>query len=354
MDFTREPERWVGLLVALGALVPLGLWFVLDKAGPRARAVFGVWSGLMLVIATAVSLLGTVFVGVLLAVPDFTEDDSRGVMVMLALVGLALGLAAAVGLPTLVPDEVAAEEEPSFEEEPPVEEEPPLEADPPTSHWETHTVVSHAPAAVAPVGRATLWVLFLGLALALPLVGLPAVTAASGTFFGDTNGWRVAALLLVGLATALPLLLPALPLRNAPLVAGVFFAVALMHGIGAAWPETFANESWLAFGLGLTAGLLAPTLLRLVGPALAEDGVAVAGGVLLTVALLVAVAACVVRATVEGIQDISTGFGDEQIVVPDGIASVPALPTDFPTFVVPTFVVPTFVVPTFPTFSPVP
>lgn len=376
MDFDAEPERWVGLLVAVGVLVPLALWFVVDRAPAWARSLVGVWSALMLVVATAVSLLGTVIVGVLVALPEgFSDDggtDRRVPMVVLLLLGLLLGLATAIGLPALVPEEqVVADAVPAedlaVEDEPPVEEETPI-PDEPVTHWETHTVTPAVPAgteaAAAPVGRATLWLLFVGLALALPMVGLPALSAASGTFrFGDVNGWRAAAMVLIGLSSGLPLLLPALGLRlrNAPLVAGVFLAVALLQGVAAAWPDSFTSELWLAFGLGLTAGLLAPTLLRLVGPALTGETGALVGGVLLTVALLSAAAACLARGTLDAFDGFGSGL-DDSIVVPAQPGpeiSVPAFPSDFPTFVVPTFVVPTFVVPTFeiptpPTFPPVP
>ena len=355
-----EAVRWVGMLTALGVLIPISLWFALPALGARARNVVAALSGVTLAIVAAGAIGAMSVTGYTLATvtSDVNEgDEGRGLLaVALAIVGLAVGLAVALTLRSR--DDVAAAEEPAtVEDEPPFEEEPPVADDsaaPGDAYWASHAgeAVPFA-APVAPVGAATLTLLLIAVALALPSSRFHVGPGVLG-LDGEVGGAEAAGMVLEGVRHGLALLLAAVALRgrDAVAVAASFGLVALGQGLATAFPDTFGNEFWFMFATGLTAGLILPPALRLLTPALVADRAAFATGVAVVAALLAAQSWASSTAVYDDNfsvidSDVRVPVVPGQIPVPTFSFEPPVLPSDFPSFVVPSFVVPSFVVPTF-------
>lgn len=361
----------MGLLAAIGALLPFALWFAHDRLGRRARNVVAVLAALMLAGAAVGALSRTSLVAFLVGAGQYFRSgdsaDGRHVLdVVLAVVGLGAGLVLALALrPRQEASTLAAgTPETAVEDEPPVEEQPPITGDtevigedPKAAYWSSHVVDAPArPLPALPFDRATATFAVVMLGLALPLAGYD-----TGAFFGRAlhlSAESAIALLLNGLTLGLALLLPALALRgrSLPLVASGYLLVAAGAGLRTAFGDTVSNELWFMFGTGLAAGLLLPALLRLLTPALAEDAGAVALGVLLAVLLGVTQTWLQIEGSRNSIED---GIGDVDVDLDvdndGGVVIQPSFP--LPSFPVPTFTLPTeFTFPSdfpsdFPTFT---
>jgi hypothetical protein len=355
--FDTEPERWVGLLTALGVLLPAALWFVLDRLRPRGRNVVTAVGATFLLVAAAQALTRTSILGFLLGYGESFGEGSGGrggrtvADVLLLLVGLAAGLALALALRVREPEPAAAlvdepaeeadedseDSEESDDDEPVTGDTEVVGADAKAAYWSSH--VSDAPARAVPavpVGPRQLLFLVVALGLALPALrfGLDASFLLGSIFRGnDVNALMAFAMLLEGAITGFALLAAAMWLgkRDLPMVAAGFVLVALGQGLASSFPDTFSNEFWFATAIGLTAGLLLPSALRLLSGLDTEDRAALATAVVVAVALLAGVAVLQARAMRSGVESVRDGvdFDEDDLVVPS--YSPPPFPTELPT-----------------------
>lgn len=341
MFFTEpEPDRWVGLFVIAGVLLPMALWFLFEYLGPRVRAILGVLSAVMLLFAAVGALGRTSFLGYLVVTPSrFSPGEHEGreaLAVVLMLLGLGLGLVVTVAARSReVADEVEAQEEPDAlgavdpggvdDELDDLDDLDDLEVDDADDDLELDDdvddeldgedlaewrVVDRRTLLPLPAGVGRVTFLVVALALALPVFGSYGLGGPSQALsrISGVEGFRAGAHLVDGLQAGLALLLPALVLRAKDtwlLVAG-YAAVAFGNGLATMWPEVFANELWVVLAIGLAAGLLGPALLRLLTPELARDTTAVVAGIALAIGLLSVYTALESQASLESLESLES------------------------------------------------
>ncbi|HEV2889093.1 MAG TPA: hypothetical protein VGX28_01825 [Frankiaceae bacterium] len=288
-----DANRWAAVLVSLGVLLPLGLWFARDAIGSRIRAAVTVLAAALLLLQAGGALGQASFLGVVVApVGGIRESDRKGAYVTLYVAALAVALAVALALrprdevvaePAVEQDEGAADDEAGDDAE-----------------WSSHEVESALPTPSVPFTGATYALLLVALALGLPLSRYPlgdGVPALMRLAHVSTD--LVVLLLIEGLVVGLALLLPALLVgeRERGAVVAAFAVVAVAKGVAAAWPDAISNNYWHMIGIGLVLGLLLPVALRLFRGAVVEDRLAIAVGVALAVALVATSTALEFRTT---------------------------------------------------------
>ena len=281
-------DRWAGVFLVAGVLLPMALWFLFEYLGPRVRATIGVLSALMLLLAVGRALGRMSFLGFLVtgpALPSFDGRERAPLYLLLMLLGLGLGLVVAIAVRSREEAEAAEEPEDDLHDLDDLDDLEYLGEDDDAEDWAPVDRRTLLPLP-ADAGRVTF--LLVVLALAVPVTGFGFGSAAAGLHrITDVEVFRASAHVVDGLRIGLALLLPALVLRTREtwlLVAG-YAAVAFGQGLAVAWPEVSANRVWFVFATGLVAGLAGPPLLRLLTPELPRDGVALAVGILLAIGL---------------------------------------------------------------------
>lgn len=342
MDLDTDPDRWAGLLVAAGVLLSMALWFVARYSGKRVRAVVHVLAAAYLVYATAIALSRTSIIGYLFGYQDFPtrrgDAPDLPTLVVLLAVGTVTGLAIAILLRPAAdgPDAAYYDEDDELGEDDDLDElddlddgfdddgddeaedveaapaEPTVPApisgrtevigeEPADAHWSTNVIDREPRAFPLPMRGATVALLLVALALALPLPqpGFAFSNDYDLLRISDIDAWDAASMIASGYATGLALLFAALLLRarDLPVVALAFGAVAAGQGFATAYPDTIGHDEWLMVGVGLVAGLLLPTVLRLVRRVDTRDAVATGIALLLAIATVAGASALEARAT---------------------------------------------------------
>jgi hypothetical protein len=355
MDFPVPGPHWLALVAALGVLLTLALWWVVtDERWSAARPAVTV-AGAVLLLTTAGLLVRRI--GTLTYVAagrgSFLPSDSGHAWldVGLAAVGVAAGLAFAtyaagdddrpadVGVPAPAPEYIPArawsptevlgdapgepdDEEPDEESYGDADEDPDEPRVPITARVLDRGV--------------TVPLLAVALALALPTQVLPGFGGLDRTAY-PANADRVLRALLAGLLVGGALLGAALALdvweRRRTAAAFALLVVGVVLGVLS--PRILGNEYWTVCAWGLSAGLVAPAVLRVLHRPVWGGRSPLLVGVAGAVLLLGANDAMSARA-----QRVER-FGGIDVNVDDSVEPVPSdFPTDFPTDV-PTDVFPT-------------
>ena len=279
-------NHWAGLVDAAAVLLVLGVWLLLDETFGFVRAVLRVGGAALIVAATggvvqqAVGLVQvTVLRDAFAAASEEGGGDDRALVVLaVATAALVAGVVAATLGAEAYDDEAYDDEDDEDDEEEPE----PAPAVPFRSAWSRTEVLGDAPERRAgdpepeplPEPREPLALpprvvgvplLALAVALALPTASrVDEAPVAAMSFLGDLSLVQVAGHAVTGLIAGLALLggVLALDVWERRVVAAAFAVTALGAGLGGAFLAPLANDYWVAGVTGATAGLLLPTVFR--------------------------------------------------------------------------------------------